>query len=223
MSPRTRPAGGRVPLREPAVARLPPSSRTMAAASLSTGGGAAARATSGCRLRQAARRPASPALPAPALPDPDPAPDADTAADPDPGPGAATLRPVRRAPQRWARCRSQLPLMSPAISFGPSHSGHLIRAISFRPSRSGLIRGELVVDLPDLLDDPDTHRMLQVEDLVQGPVHVVGEVRGLFPQPVGRVPQDSPGASPATSTANSCPHAGQVTSASVCPSWLIRR
>jgi hypothetical protein len=37
------------------------------------------------------------------------------------------------------------------------------------------------VDLPDLFDHPGAHRMFEAEDVVQGPVQVVGEVRGFLP------------------------------------------
>ena len=46
-------------------------------------------------------------------------------------------------------------------------------------------------------------------DLVQRPVEVVGDVRELLEQPVLVVRHDPPRRSPATSTANSCPHSGR--------------
>jgi hypothetical protein len=43
------------------------------------------------------------------------------------------------------------------------------------------LRGQLVVDLPDLLDHPVPHRMREIEDFVQRPMQVIGEIRGLLP------------------------------------------
>ena len=71
------------------------------------------------------------------------------------------------------------------------------------------------VDLGDLSDEALAHRVLEIEDVVERPVEVVGDVRDLLEQPSGRVRQDPPGASPARSTENSCPQLGQVTAASV--------
>ena len=59
------------------------------------------------------------------------------------------------------------------------------------------------VDTPDFLDEPLPYGMFEVEDVVERPVEVVGEVRGLLVEALGRVRHDSPGASPATSTVNS--------------------
>ena len=80
-----------------------------------------------------------------------------------------------------------------------------------------LTLGQLRVDLADLVDDPRPSRVLEIEDRIERPVEVVGDVRDLFPETVGRVRQDPPGASPARSTVNSCPQAGQVTAASYGP------
>ena len=76
---------------------------------------------------------------------------------------------------------------------------------------------EAGIDAPYFLDDSFPNRMLQIENAVQRPVKVVRHVRGLLPESVGRVRQDSPGTSPAKSTAKSWPHEGQVTAASVWP------
>lgn len=80
-----------------------------------------------------------------------------------------------------------------------------------------------LVQAADLLDEALPIGMLKVKDRVQRPVHVVGDVRDLRHEPVGRVRHDSPRRPPATSTANSCWHCGQVTAARVWPSALIRR
>ena len=66
-------------------------------------------------------------------------------------------------------------------------------------------------------------RVLEVEDVVEGPVEVVGDVRDLLVDPVGRVRHDSPRRPPARSMVNRCEHSGQVTAARVWPSALIRR
>ena len=94
-----------------------------------------------------------------------------------------------------------------------------------RPGHRGApsLLGHPDVDPADLVDQSLPHRVLQVEDRVERPVEVVGDVRDLLPEAVGRVRQDPPGASPAMSTANSWLQEGQVTAASVWPSWLMRR
>ncbi|WP_399422117.1 AMP-binding protein [Streptomyces sp. WAC05292] len=66
-------------------------------------------------------------------------------------------------------------------------------------------------------------RVLQVEDRVQVPVEVVGEVRGLLLEHVRRVRHDSPRRLPASSTSNAPSQCGQETAARVWPSALIRR
>src|SRR6476646_8809479 len=89
------------------------------------------------------------------------------------------------------------------------------------PSR---LLSESLVDPADLVDEPQPERMLEVEDRVHRPVEVVGDVRDLFEQSVGRVRHDSPRrCSPATSTVNPWLQLGHVTDAWVWPSWLIRR
>src|SRR5829696_6167383 len=77
---------------------------------------------------------------------------------------------------------------------------------------------DLLVDLADLVDDPGAQRMLHVEDLLERPVEVVGNVRDLFEQTVGRVRHDPPDGSPAMSTVNSVEQCGHVTAAWLCPS-----
>src|SRR5690606_20888482 len=74
-----------------------------------------------------------------------------------------------------------------------------------------------------LLYEPPAHGVLEIEDVVQRPVEVVGHVRDLLVQAVGVGGHDPPRRSPATSTVNSCLHDGQVTAARVCPSELMRR
>lgn len=79
------------------------------------------------------------------------------------------------------------------------------------------------VEGTDLADESLTLRMLEVEDVLPGPVQVVGDVRDLLVQPIGRVRQDSPRRPPETSTAKWCSHDGQVTVALVWPSVFTRR
>jgi hypothetical protein len=87
----------------------------------------------------------------------------------------------------------------------------------FRHNRTNISRGLLGarVQPPDLADELLAETVFHVEDLVQGPVEVVGDVRDLFEQGVGRVRHEPPGTSPATSTTNSCSHSGQETVAFV--------
>src|SRR5437899_7050177 len=80
-----------------------------------------------------------------------------------------------------------------------------------------------LVDPLDLPHEALPQGVLEVEDLVERPVEVIGDVRDLAVEAVGRVRHDSPRRPPATSTENSCLHAGQVTAARVWPSWLTRR
>lgn len=83
--------------------------------------------------------------------------------------------------------------------------------------------GHAPVDRRDLFDELETDRMLEFEHPIEIPVEVVTHVRDLLEQTLGRVRQNSPGRSPATSTSKSVPHDGQVTAAWVWPSELIRR
>ena len=78
---------------------------------------------------------------------------------------------------------------------------------------NSLLFGQAPVDPRDLVDEAVPVRVLQVEDLVHGPVKVIGDVRDLLEEAVGRVRQNSPGRSPATSTSKSAPHEGHVTAA----------
>src|SRR5690606_6087933 len=91
------------------------------------------------------------------------------------------------------------------------------------PTVVRVVAAEQAVDLADLFDDLLAHRMLEVQDGVERPVEVVGDVRDLFEESVGRVRHDSPVTSPAMSTVNSVEQCGQVTAACEWPSWLIRR
>lgn len=75
-----------------------------------------------------------------------------------------------------------------------------------------------------LCDVREPFRVLQIEQLVQRPVEVVGEVSDFLVEQVGRVRHDSPGRPPpARSTAKFSWQDGQVTAALVCPSALILR
>src|SRR5512139_2030450 len=91
-------------------------------------------------------------------------------------------------------------------------------------ARGSLLLGQALVDPADLLDEAQPQGVLEVEDRVHRPVEVIGDVRDLLEQAVGRVRHDSPRrCSPATSTVKAWLQAGQVTWAWVWPSWLIRR
>ena len=79
------------------------------------------------------------------------------------------------------------------------------------------------VDPADVVDVHHTVGVFQVEQGVQRPVQVVGEVRDLLLQAVGRVRDYSPRRLPDRSRVNSWLQAGQVTAARVWPSALTRR
>src|SRR4030095_942496 len=81
----------------------------------------------------------------------------------------------------------------------------------------------LFLDLLEGGEEAPSVGVLEVEDFRQRPMEAGGDVRDLVEQVAGRVRQDPPGASPATSTVKAWLHDGQVTAAWVCPSWLIRR
>lgn len=55
--------------------------------------------------------------------------------------------------------------------------------------------------------------MLEVEQIVEAPVEVVGDVRDFLEQPVGPVRRYSPRRLPARSTVKSWLHCGHVTAA----------
>lgn len=57
--------------------------------------------------------------------------------------------------------------------------------------------------------------MLEIEKLLERPMEVIGDVRDLLEEPLGRVRHDSPGRSPARSIVNSCLQEGHATDA-----WL---
>ena len=65
-------------------------------------------------------------------------------------------------------------------------------------------------------------RVLQVKDVVKGPVEVVGDVRDLAIERVRGVRHDSPRRPPAMSTVISVLQWGQVTRALVWPSVFTR-
>ena len=75
-----------------------------------------------------------------------------------------------------------------------------------------------LVDPSDLPGKSLTLVMLEIEQVVERPVEMEGDVRDLLVDPVGRVRHYSPRRPPATSTANSWLQLGQVTAARVCPS-----
>src|SRR5512139_3910620 len=91
-------------------------------------------------------------------------------------------------------------------------------------ARSSLLLGQALVDPADLLDEAQPQGVLEVEDRVHRPVEVIGDVRDLLEQAVGRVRHDSPRrCSHATSPGNAWLYAGQVTDSCVWPSALMRR
>lgn len=79
------------------------------------------------------------------------------------------------------------------------------------------------VDARDLLDVTGALGVGEAEDLRSRPVEVVGDVRDLLVETVGPVRHDSPRRLPARSTSKDVSQFGQVTSARVWPSALIRR
>lgn len=75
----------------------------------------------------------------------------------------------------------------------------------------------------NLSQQPPPHAMGETQQVIEGPVEVVGQESDLLPEAIGPDRHNSPGAPPATSTVKSLLQEGQVTSTSVCPSVLIRR
>ncbi len=101
-----------------------------------------------------------------------------------------------------------------------------LRVASERPGHAQvalLLFGQAPVDVRDLADEPQPVGVLEIQDLVERPVKVISNVPNLLEQPLGWVRHDPPRRSPAISTVNSLEHAGQVTTACVDPSWLMRR
>jgi hypothetical protein len=86
-----------------------------------------------------------------------------------------------------------------------------------------LLFAQPLIDRCDLADETLAVGMLELQDVVKRPMQVVGNVRNLLVQPLGRVRQDPPRRSPAISTVNSWLHAGQVTAVWLVPSWLTLR
>ena len=80
---------------------------------------------------------------------------------------------------------------------------------------------ELRINSGDLVDPSLTLAVLQVHDLVIGPVEVVSNVGYLLEQAVRRVAYSSP--DPLTSTSNSASHSGQVIPMCAVPSSFTRR
>ncbi len=116
-----------------------------------------------------------------------------------------------------------------AVTGGRSGSpAAAVSAVSPRHHRlQGRIRSHSLlapgIDPDDLVDEPQPFRVLQIEQIVEGPMQVVGQVPDLPVQPVGRVGQDSPRRPPASSTRNSCRHSGQAAETLVWPSLLTVR
>ncbi len=82
---------------------------------------------------------------------------------------------------------------------------------------------QATVDASYLAHEAPAGGVVEIKQLLQRPMKVVCDVRDLLVELVWRVRQNPPGAPPATSTAKSCLHEGQVTLARVWPSVLIRR
>jgi len=68
-----------------------------------------------------------------------------------------------------------------------------------------------------------TNTMREIKDVVELPVKVVGQKSDLLPEAISSDRHYSPGAPPPTSTITSWLQCGQVTSATVVPSVLMRR
>ena len=77
-----------------------------------------------------------------------------------------------------------------------------------------------LVDPRDFGDPPLTLAVVQLHDLVIGPVKVIGQVRYLLVQPIRVVARYSPRL--AVSTSNSPAQCGQATSSRLWPFWLMR-
>src|SRR5690242_21678540 len=104
---------------------------------------------------------------------------------------------------------------STAAGRGRLH-GHLIGIGSASPSaRQRKLLGMTQISL--------TIGVFEIEQIVQRPVQMKGQVRDLLVQAVGPVRHDSPRRLPAKSTANSLLQFGQATLAWVWPSRLMRR
>jgi hypothetical protein len=65
--------------------------------------------------------------------------------------------------------------------------------------------------------------MGEIQEIIEGPVEVVGQETDLLPETIGPDRHYSPGTPPPTSTKIASWQLGQVTSATVVPSVLIRR
>jgi hypothetical protein len=81
-------------------------------------------------------------------------------------------------------------------------------------------RAQLSIDGTDVLDPPPPVGVLQLQDLAQGPVEVVGQEGYLLVEPVEGVARDSPEL--LASTSNWCVQAGHVAEMRGCPFSLRR-
>lgn len=70
---------------------------------------------------------------------------------------------------------------------------------------------------------PLSHAVREIQEVIQGPVQVVGQKSDLLPEAIGSDRCYSPSAPPPTSTMTSWLQCGHVTSATVVPSVLMRR
>src|SRR5688500_4697205 len=83
---------------------------------------------------------------------------------------------------------------------------------------------QALVDRADLLYPPAAIAVLQVEDVPQGPVKVIGDEGYLLVELIERVAYDPPASPEApTSTSNFVSQLGHVTAARVWPVSLMRR
>jgi len=91
-----------------------------------------------------------------------------------------------------------------------------------RVTSSRLAFAQPSIDLGNLLDPTPAVAMLQIHDLVERPMEMVGNVGYLLVEALQGVAYNSPIAA-AVSTSNWCPHSGHATVTSALPLSLIRR
>jgi len=91
-----------------------------------------------------------------------------------------------------------------------------------RITSSRLASAQPGVDLGNLLDPAPAVAMLQIHDLVERPMEMIGDVGYLLVEAFQGVAYNSPTAA-TVSTSNWCPHSGHATVTSALPLSLIRR
>src|SRR6185369_3429888 len=113
-------------------------------------------------------------------------------------------RPPRARPPGPRPIRQRRPRSNPRPA-----ARRVVATANGGPSGSRLLRAP--IEKVDRLDEPPPGRVLEVEELFERPVEVIGHVRDLVEEPITRVRHDSPGPPPARSIVKSCLQDGQVT------------